>query len=219
MSVTRIAPTPALAVVHQSAAARLVNLIVHPPSAFAGINHESPWALAFVVIVCARIASLFVFYHPELTPGKLTLSVLFQVGTVLPLLLVSALLVWFAARVCGVRLAWAAGFSIVTHIDLAYTVATLAAASVAGALLPESADVDPRNPPFTSLAPLASGTTSTLVQHLAAAADVRAVYVLALLFVALRCAAPMERRQRIWVVVASVAGVRLVGVALAALLR
>ena len=211
------APTPALA--HQHPGARLINVIVDPPTAFRGISDESPWALAFLAVVVVRIASLFAFYHPDVTPLKLIASVLFQVGTIVPVLLVSAGILWVTARVCGVALRSGTAFSIATHTYFAYTLATVAIASVAGALLPESADVELRSPPFTNLTPLAAGLAHPLVLRMAAEADVRSLYVLWLVWLGVRGAAPAERRGRISSVLGTIVAVRIVGVVATSLLR
>src|SRR5690349_4429755 len=211
------APTPAVA--HQSPAARLINVIVDPPAAFRGISDDAPWSLAFMAVVVVRIASLFVFYRPDVTPLKLVASVTFQVATIAPLLLVSSGLIWITARARRVAVGWGATFAIATHAYVAYTLATVAIASVAGALLPDSTDVDLRAPPFTNLAPLVAGTEHPLVLHLATEADVRALYVLWLLWFGLRALAPAEGRRRIASVLGTIVVVRLAGVVAMSLLE
>jgi hypothetical protein len=202
-----------------SPAVRLVNVIVDPVAAFRGIADESPWVLAFMATVAVRFASLFVFYHPSVTPLKLLAGVLFQLATVAPPLVTSAGLVWLAAKAWRVRLPWTCGFAIVAHIHLAYTLATVAIASAGGALLPESADVDLRNPPFTTLAPLLAHSAPPLAARFLSEADVRAAYVLALLWLALRAAAPGASPRRRVGVLGTVVAVRLIGVLAGALLR
>jgi hypothetical protein len=219
MSSPHVAAAPTPAVAHQHPGARLINVIVDPPAAFRGIADESPWALAFVAVVVVRIASLFVFYHPEVTPFKLIASVVFQVGTVAPLLLASGGILWVSARARGVALRWGSAFSIAAHVYVAYTLATVAIASVAGALLPDSADVELRSPPFTNLAPLAAGVAHPLVPRMAAEADVRSFYVLWLLWLGIRGAAPAEPRRRIAGVLGTIVAIRIVGVVTASLLE
>jgi hypothetical protein len=219
MSSPHVAAAPTPAVAHQHPGTRLINVIVDPRTAFRGIADESPWALAFVAVVVVRIASLFVFYHPEVTPLKLIASVVFQVSTIAPLLLVSGGILWVSARARGVALRWGSAFSIATHVYVAYTLATVAIASVAGALLPDSADVELRSPPFTNLAPLAAGMAHPLVPRMAAEADVRSLYVLLLLWLGARGAAPAEPRRRIASVLGTIVVIRIVGVVAAALLE
>jgi hypothetical protein len=199
-------------VARQNSAARLVNVIVDPAAAFRGISDSAPWGVAFVAAVALRFGSLFIFYRPSVTPLKLIGGVLFQIATIAPLLLVSAAVIWLVSRVWRVALAWASSFSVVTHIYVAYTLATIAIASVTGALLPESTEVDLRSPPFTNFAGLLPDSEHQLLQRLVAEADVRSLYAVALLWIGLRGAASATTRLVVAKVIATVLVVRVVGV-------
>lgn len=201
------------------AGARLVNLVVDPVAAFRGMADDPSWRLAFLAAVGIRFGSLFVFYRPAVTPIKVLGSLLFQVLTVVPTVLLSSLVVWFAARARRIDMAWATVFSILTHIYVAFTLVTVAFASVAGALLTEPADVDLRNPPFTNLTSLVGGTDSEVVPMLAGEMDVRSVYVLVLLWLGLRGAAPDAPRSAIAKALLTIVVVRVVGVTAVSLLR
>jgi hypothetical protein len=104
-------------------------------------------------------------------------------------------------------------------VYVAYTLATIAFAGVAGALLPESADVDLRHPPFTNFAPLLVTSTSEVLLSLARELDVRSAYALLLLWLGLRGAVPNAARSDVASAVAAIAVVRLAGVTALALLR
>jgi len=138
---------------------------------------------------------------------------------VAPTVLLSSLVVWLVARVWRVNVAWATAFSILMHVYVAFTLATLAFSSVAGALLTESVDVDLRNPPFTNLTWLVGGTDSDVVRTLAGEMDVRSTYVLVLLWLGLRGAAPDAPRSAIARALLTIAVVRVVGVTAVSLLR
>ena len=200
------------------AGARLLNVVVDPVMAFRGIGAHPHWALAFAFAVGIRFASLLVFYRPAVTPLKVVAGLLFQVATVMPTVLFASLVVWLAAMVWRLRVSWTPIFAVVTHVYVAYTLATVAFASVAGAVLPESADVDLRHPPFTNLAPLFGDFTSEAILTLAGEADVRSAYALLLLWLGLRGAAPDANRPDVASAVATVAVVRLGGVVALALL-
>jgi len=201
------------------AGVRLVNLVVDPVDAFRGIVCDPSWRLAFLAAVGVRFGSLFVFYEPSVTPIKALGGLLLQVLTVGPTVLLSSLVVWLVARVWRVNVAWATAFSILMHVYVAFTLATLAFSSVAGALLTESADVDLRNPPFTNLTSLVGGTDSDVVRTLAGEMDVRSTYVLVLLWLGLRGAAPDAPRSAIARALLTIAVVRVVGVTAVSLLR
>jgi len=202
-----------------SAGARLLNLVVDPVAAFRGIGTHPRWALAFVFAIAIRFASLFAFYRPAVTPLKVVAGLLFQVATVMPTVLVASLVVWMAAMVWRLRVSWTPAFSVVMHVYVAYTLATIAFAGVAGALLPESADVDLRHPPFTNFAPLLGTSTSEVLLSLAREFDVRSAYALLLLWLGLRGAAPDAARCDVASAVAAIAVVRVAGVVTLALLR
>lgn len=206
-----VAAEPAI---RQSSIARLVNLIVDPASAFRGIADDSRWLLAFVTAVTLRFGSLFVFYHPAVTPLKVVVGLVFQVTTIAPQLLLASALSWISAKAWGLGARWSSTFSIVTHVYVAYTLATIAVASVAGAVLPESAEIDLRNPPFTSLAWLAGESVGGLAKRVLEEFDVRYVYVLVLLWLGLRSAARSETRPPVLEVVVTIAVVRFAGVLL-----
>jgi hypothetical protein len=201
------------------AGVRLANLVVDPVDAFRGIACDPSWRLAFLAAVGVRFGSLFVFYEPSVTPIKALGGLLLQVLTVGPTVLLSSLVVWLVARVWRVNVAWATAFSILMHVYVAFTLATLAFSSVAGALLTESADVDLRNPPFTNLTSLVGGTDSDVVRTLAGEMDVRSTYVLVLLWLGLRGAAPDAPRSAIARALLTIAVVRVVGVTAVSLLR
>ena len=201
------------------AGVRLANLVVDPVDAFRGIACDPSWRLAFLAAVGVRFGSLFVFYEPSVTPIKALGGLLLQVLTVGPTVLLSSLVVWLVARVWRVNVAWATAFSILMHVYVAFTLATLAFSSVAGALLTESADVDLRNPPFTNLTSLVGGTDSDVVRTLAGEMDVRSAYVLVLLWLGLRGAAPDAPRSAIAGALLTIAVVRVVGVTAVSLLR
>ena len=202
-----------------SAGARLANLLVDPVSAFRGIGTHPQWALAFVTTIALRLGSLFAFYRPAITPVKVVTGLLFQLVTIAPAVILASVLVWLAAKVWRVGVSWTPTFSVVTHVYVAYTLATIAFASVAGALLPESADVDLRQPPFTNLAPLVADATPDVIRHLVGEIDVRSVYVLLLLWLGLRGAAPNAARHAVTSAVATIVVLRLTGVVTLALLR
>ena len=195
-----------------------MNLIVDPVSAFRGIGQHSPWAVAFAVAVAVRFGSLFAFYQPAVTPLKLVGGLAFQIATILPQLLLASLLVWSTVKVWRLDVGWSATFSIVTHTYVAYTIATIAVASVAGAVLPESTDIDLRNPPFTNFASLLS-ESSTLARRLVAELDIRSAYAIVLLWLGLRAGAPSERRSLTLKVVSTVATLRVCGVLLLQAMR
>jgi hypothetical protein len=165
------------------------------------------------------MGSLFAFYRPAITPLKLVTGLLFQLVTIAPALLFVALVVWLAARVCRVSVSWTPAFAVVTHVYVAYTLATIAFASVAGAVLPESADVDLRHPPFTNFAMLLDDATPEVIRHLVGEVDVRSAYALLLLWLGLRGAAPNAARHGVTGAVATIVVIRVVGVVTLSLLR
>jgi len=203
----------------ESQMATLIYLVVDPVAAFRGIAHDPSWRLAFLAAIGIRFGSLFVFYRPTVAPIKVLGGLLFQILTVVPTVLLSSLVVWFAARGRRINVAWATVFSILTHVYVAFTLATVAFASVAGALLTESADVNLRNPPFTNLSSLVGGTESEVVPTLAGEMDVRSGYVLVLLWLGLRGAAPDAPRSATAKALLTIAVVRVVGVTVVSLLR
>jgi len=201
------------------AGARLVNLVVDPAAAFRGIADDPSWRLAILAAVGIRFGSLFIFYQPAVTPIKVLGGLLFQILAVGPTVLLASLVAWLTARAWRVDVAWTTAFSILTHVYAAFTLATVSFASVAGALLPESADVDVRNPPFTNLTPLTGGTDSEIVATLAGEIDVRSAYVLVLLWLGLRSAAPRVPRSALAGTLLTIAFLRVAGVIVVSLLR
>jgi len=201
------------------AGARLVNLVVDPIAAFRGIADDPSWRLALLAAVGIRFGSLFIFYQPAVTPIKVLGGLLFQVLTVGSAVLLASLVAWLTARAWRVSVAWTTAFSIVMHVQVAFTLATVGFASVAGALLPESADVDLRNPPFTNVTALLGATDSEAIRTLAGEIDVRSIYVLVLLWLGLRGAAPNAPRLAIAAVLLTIAFVRVAGVMTVSLLR
>ena len=208
------APGPALV---ESRLARLVNVIVDPAAAFRGIDECAPWVAAFTAAVALRVASLFVFYRPDVTVPKVVASVLLQTVSSAFLLLVWSAIVWLATKAWRVNAAWTSVFSVVAHVYFVYTLWTIAVASVAGALLPERTDVDPQHLPFTNLAFFIDASAHGTIRRLVAEADVRAAYALALSWVGLRAAVPGESRARIAGVTGTFAAVRLAAVLAASL--
>lgn len=202
----------------QSDVARLVNSIVDPVAAFRDIRDRQPWALALLVSIALRFASLFAFYRPALTLPKVLGSLAFQVVSVLPPVLMLTFVVWLAAKVWSVGARWGQVFSICAHVFVAYTLASIAIASVAGAVLPASVSVDLRNPPYTNLASLADAVNAPVLHRLAGQFDVRSAYGLLLVWIGLRASAHGSG----WAsarTVATVAAVRLATVLAIALTR
>jgi hypothetical protein len=196
-----------------------VNLVVDPVAAFREVSVHPSWALAFVIAIVLRFGSLFAFYRPAVTPLKVVAGLFFQVVTVASAVLLASLVVWVAALAWRAGAQWTPTFSVVTHVYVAHTLATIAFASVAGALLPESADVDLRHPPFTNFTPLLGDTTDDVILGLVGEIDVRSAYALVLLWLGLRGAAPNATRSVVTKAVTAVAFVRLAGVIVALLLQ
>src|SRR5262245_47475156 len=128
-----------------SALARLADVVIDPVAAFRGIDAQPTWGVALLALIAVRFTSVAVFYRPDTTPGKLVAGVLFQVVTLVPFITAMTLLLVIAALVFRVRLSWASAWSVTTHVTFAFTLLTVAIASVAGAVLPESAEVNLRN--------------------------------------------------------------------------
>jgi hypothetical protein len=200
------------------AGARLMNLMVDPGAAFRGIATDPSWVLAFLAAAAIRFASLFIFYQPAVTPTKLIASLLFQILTIASTVLLASLVTWFAAGAWRVGVSWATAFSILMHVYVAFTLVTLAFAGVAGALLPEAVDVDLRNPPFTNLTSLLSGTDSEVFRLLVGEFDVRSAYVLMLLWLGLRSASPEAPRSAVTKALLTIASIRVAGVVSVSLL-
>ena len=224
MPSVRHAPTLNAAAPRTGAVACLVNVVADPAAAFRDITTARPWALAVAVVIALRFVSLLVLYEPVLTPLKVLASLAFQVAAVVPPLVVGSTLAWLAARAWRLRAAWPHVFSICAHVTVAHTLVTIAFASVAGALLPDSVSIDVRHPPFTNLGFLIDGSgSSALLHRLAAQADIRSAYAAVLLWLGLRAAGPAEARDNAagvaGRVVVTLALVRIVEVAALAVLR
>jgi hypothetical protein len=167
---------------------RLANVVIDPAAAFQGIDTHPVWAVAFAALVALRFGSLFVFYQPETNAAKVLAGVLFQVFTLMPLVAVATTLLWVTSMLWTARLTWTSAWCITMHVTFAYTLATVAIAGVAGALLPESAAVDLRNPPFTNLSFLVTGGPASVLHVLAVEADVRSGYAAVLTWLGVRAA-------------------------------
>jgi len=203
----------------QGAGARLVNLVVDPGAAFRGIADDPSWALAFVAAVGIRFGSLFIFYQPAVTPIKVIASLLLQVLTVGSTVVLASLVAWLTARGWRVGVAWVTAFSVLMHVYVVFTLATVAFAAVAGALLPESVDVDLRNPPFTNLTSLLRGADPEVFRTLVGEMDVRSAYALVLLSLGIRGAAPQAPRSAVARIILTIACLRVAGVVSVSLLR
>ena len=183
-----------------TALARVADIVVDPVAAFRDIDTQPAWGVAFLAIVALRFASLMAFYHPDTTPGKLLAGVLFQVATTLPLIAVTATLLWGVALAWHVRVTWTSAWCVTTHVAFAYTLCTVAITSVAGALLPDSVQVELRHPPFTNLAFLTDASESPVWHALATATDVRSFYALVLAWIGVRSASMATGRASVGVV-------------------
>jgi hypothetical protein len=193
-----------------------VDVVLDPRAAFNSVAARPAWFGTFLIIVALRFGSAFVFYHPDVTAIKILAGVVFQVVTIGPMLMAAAGLLWVATRVWGARLDWPTAVSIAAHVCLAHTIASIGMASIAGALLPASVDVDPRDPPFTSLRGLAHGSES-LAMRLLGEIDLRSAYATALLAIAIRATVPQASRGRVAGVIVTCVAIRLVAVAWSAI--
>ena len=165
---------------------RIGNVIVDPIAAFVNLNTDPTSALAFFVLVALRFTSVLVFYHPDVDAARLGAGALFQLITIWPLTIVLTLLLWLISRASGARTSWASSYSVTVHVMLAYTLATVAIASVAGALLPESTDVELRHPPLTNLGAFVDKSANPLAHALLLELDYRSAYALALTYLGVR---------------------------------
>lgn len=201
--------TPAIAPDGRPGAiARVVDVVVDPRAAFREIAEKPSWLAALLTVVVVRLISLFAFYQPDASPGKLLAGIAFQFATITPMLLAATTLLWVSGHVWGVGFGWRSGFSIAVHVYLAYTIVTIAVASVAAATLPASVEVDLREPPFVNLRDLADPAQSPTLARLLGEADVRSVYALILVAVGITAAHPSASTARIVGVVASCFAVR-----------
>ena len=174
---------------HSGVIARVVDIVVDPRAAFRAIAERPTWFGILIAVVAIRFASLFAFYQPATTPGKLIIGVVFQLTTIVPAVLVAGTFLWVASNAWLVRVRWPIAFSIALHIYAAYTIATIVVASIAGALLPATVDVDLREPPFVNLTSLGSGQ-SPVTARLLAEMDVRSAYAATLTAIGLKAARP-----------------------------
>jgi hypothetical protein len=195
---------------HVSSLDRLVNVVIDPAAAFAGLDARPAWGVAFVAIVALRFGSLLAFYQPDTTAARLVAGVLFQVVTLIPLIAIMTTALWAAAAVWRVRLTWPGAWSLTTHVTFAYTLLTIAVASVAGALLPESTDVDLRNPPFTNLGSLIVDGQAPVLHALAVEADVRSAYAAVLVWIGVRAVSAARGGDAAWVVATCFGGTVLI---------
>jgi hypothetical protein len=200
---------------HPGVIARVVDIVVDPRAAFRAIAERPTWFGTLIAVVVIRFASLFVFYQPETTPGKLVIGVLFQLATIVPAVLIAGTFFWVTSNAWLVRVRWSVAFSIALHIYTAYTIATIVVASIAGALLPATVDVDLREPPFVNLSSFGSGQ-SPLVTRLLGELDVRAAYAAALAALGLKAARPSAAWTTIACAVATCWAARVAAVAWAA---
>jgi hypothetical protein len=198
---------------------RLGNLIVDPVAAFRDVAECPTAGLAFVSLIALRFGSLFLFYQPDVELARLVTGLVFQIVTVWPLTFVLTLLLWTSTLMCGVRAAWSALYCTVVHVVFAHTLLTVAIASVAGALLPASVDVDLRHPPFTNLGSLVGSDGQSVAHALFAEIDVRSAYALLLVWLGVRASVADRSGRRAAQVVGACTSVYLLLVTLSALMR
>lgn len=176
-----------------SAAARILDAIIDPPAAFATVRTNPTWGLAFLSLVLLRFGSVLAFYSPDTTLARLASGVLFQLVTLFPLIAVTSTMLWIVALIWRARLTYAGAWCITAHVTFAHSLATVALASVAGALLPESVEVELRHPPFTSLSFLADAPAWPFLHAVLGEIDVRSVYAAVLAWIGVRLAANTSR--------------------------
>ena len=212
MSASRGSASIAASEGHPGPVARAVDLVLDPRAAFNAVAARPAWLGTFLIVVALRFGSAFVFYRPDVTAVKLVAGLLFQVVTIGPMLMVAAGLLWVITTAWGARVDWRTAVSIVAHVYLAHTIASIGMASIGGALLPASVDVDPRDPPFTSLRGLAHESGS-LAARLLGEIDLRSAYAIALLAIAIRATVPQASRGRVVGVIVTCIAIRLLAVA------
>ena len=188
---------------------RVIDVVLDPRAAFRDVGSRPTWRIAFLALVVLRFGSLFAFYHPSTTPAKLAGGLLFQLVTILPQVVVVSTLLWVVAALWRARISWASAACVTTHVMLAYTLLTVAVASVAGALLPGSMDVDLRHPPFTNLSSLVGEAAPSWVLRLAMEADVRSLYAIVLATIGVRAASRADG----WTVVGTVTTCSVIAIA------
>ena len=187
---------------------RVVDVVLDPRAAFQDSQSRPTWGIAFVALVVLRFASVLAFYHPSTTPAKLAGGLLFQLVTILPQVVMVSTLLWVGAALWRARLSWASAACVTTHVMFAYTLLTVAVASVAGAMLPESVDVDLRHPPFTNLSSRVADTAPPWAVRLAMEADVRSLYAIVLAWIGVRAASRADG----WLVAGTVATCSIAGI-------
>lgn len=195
-----LSPAPTIEHRTTSSLARIANVVLDPSLGFRGIGQAPTSGVAFISLVAVRFGSLFAFYHPDTNAAKLAAGVLFQVATLIPLLTATTVVLWAVGLMWRVRLRWASAWCLTVHTVFAYTLATVAIASVAGALLPESADVDLRQPPFTNFSALVVRGDSPVLRAFLTEADVRSVYAAVLAYLGVRAASGARVRDAAGVV-------------------
>jgi hypothetical protein len=188
-----------------AALARVADVLLDPVAAFRGVAINPTWGVAFLALVAVRFGSVLAFYRPDTTPAKLVAGVLFQLLMAFPLVCLTAVLLWALALAWRCGLTWAGAWCVTTHVHFAYTLVTVAIASVAGALTPDTMDVDLRNPPFTNLAFLVSSGDSSVLHALAREADVRSLYASVLAWMGVRGATNAAPKKAAGVVATYVA--------------
>lgn len=182
---------------------RIGNVIVDPIAAFAHVDTAPTSGLAFFALVGLRFSSVLVFYHPAVDPARLAAGALFQLITIWPLTVVLTLLLWTTSRSWGARMSWTSTYCVVIHVMLAYTLATIAIASVAGAVLPASTNIELRHPPFTNLGALVNAESNPLAHALALELDYRSAYALMLTFIGVRVSTADHNSSRACLIVAT----------------
>ena len=212
MSATRESTPPIVPDGTPGVLAQVVDVVVDPRAAFRAIASRPTWAGALLVLIGIRFSSLFVFYQPATEPGKLVAGVAFQFATIVPMVIASATVLWVSGRVWSVAISRSIALSIAVHVTLAYTIATIAIASAAGAFLPASTDVDLREPPFVNLSVLATPDMSPVLARGLGEIDIRSAYAIVLVALGVRGAVPAAARRRVAAAVATCVVVRVVAV-------
>ena len=201
-----------------TALSRLVDVVLDPLAAFRGVDVRPTWGVAFLALVALRFGSVLAFYRPDTTPAKLAAGMLFQIATLLPLVTLTTLVLWLVALTCRVRVSWASAWCVATHVTFAYTLLTVAIASIAGALLPESSDVHLRNPPFTNLGFVVDQLEAPVAHAMLAEVDVRSAYAVTLMWLGVREASRAGGTKTACVVILCF-GVAVVAAIISAMLR
>lgn len=178
---------PATASAPGLAFGRVLDTFVDPVSAFESAGYRPTWFVAFLFLVFVRFGSVLAFYRPEVSVSKLAAGLLFQLGNVFPLA-ATATILWLVSRAWRACLTYASAWCVSAHVMLAHTLVTVAIASVAGALLPESVDVELRHPPFTNLAFLVDAAARPRLHAMFAELDVRSLYACVLAWIGVRAA-------------------------------